>query len=59
MQSESFEKALDDYLQTQAYDEIHEAIYQFARKTFLAGWQAAKKDNTGNAQIIVIEPKKP
>ena len=57
MQSDSFEKALDDYLQTQNCDEIYEALYQFARMTFLAGWQAAKNDNTGNAQIIVLEPK--
>ena len=55
MQTDSFEKALDDYLQTQDYDTIYEAIYQFARNAFLAGWKASTNDPAGSAKIIVLD----
>lgn len=58
MEADSFEKALDDYLQAQDYDNIHEAIYQFARSAFCAGWKAAKNDSAVMADIIILDPKK-
>jgi len=42
MQTDIFEKALDEFLQGKNYDHAEEAIYQLARAAFLAGWYAAK-----------------
>ena len=56
LQSDVFEQALDEYLQSKNYDNIQEAVYQFARSAFLAGWQAAKNDPANRGSIIILDP---
>ena len=53
METDVFEKALDAYLETIHYDQMQELLYQFARSTFPAGWQAAQH-NYG-ARITVLQ----
>ena len=45
MASDTFEKALDDFLQTTEYDQAEDAIYTIVRKALSAGWRAAAETN--------------
>jgi len=41
MLSNDFEKAFSDYLETQEYDRMQNALFTFVRQAFLAGWLSA------------------
>lgn len=51
MASDTFEKALDDFLQTTEYDRAEDAIYTIVRKAFSADWRAAVETN--DAQKVI------
>ena len=42
MQTNEFEQAFSDFLETKAYDEAEDALFSVMRMAFLAGWRAAR-----------------
>ena len=41
MQSDAFEKAFGEFLESKTCDEAEDAVFTVIRTAFLAGWQAA------------------
>lgn len=45
MNSDELEKAYSDFLDGEIYDKAEEGLFQLIRAAFIAGWNAAKRDN--------------
>ena len=41
MKTNSYEEAFDNFINSREYDRVEEAIFQFARECFEAGYRAA------------------
>ncbi len=44
MQSDKFEEAFSDFLESKAYDHGEDALFNLTRAAFAAGWKAAKRE---------------
>ena len=53
MQNETFEQALDEFLEQAEYDAAYEAIFQLVKAAFLAGWKV--RESQPPAQIIPLQ----
>ena len=47
MESNDFEQAFSDFLDSRAYDQAEDALFSMVRMAFLAGWKAAGGDEAG------------
>ena len=56
MQNDAYEKAFDEFLERQVYEEAHEAIFALVRAAFLAGWRA--RESGAPAEIIPLYDEK-
>lgn len=54
MHTNDFEGALDRFLNSREYDRFEEAVYQFARTAFEAGWKAAGGVEPDSEKIIDV-----
>lgn len=45
MNSNELEEAFSDFIDGEIYDKTEEALFELIRAAFLAGWNAAKRDN--------------
>lgn len=58
MYSDDFEGAFSDFLDSEEYDKIEEAIFRLARSAFEAGWRAAGGDpDVKGGKIVEIVRK--
>ena len=42
MQTNEFEQAFSDFLDTKAYDDAEDTLFSVIRMAFVAGWKAAR-----------------
>lgn len=42
MQTNEFEQAFSDFLETKAYDDAEDTLFSVLRMAFIAGWKAAR-----------------
>ena len=45
MNSDELEKAYSDFLDGEVYDKAEDELFHLIRAAFVAGWNAAKRDN--------------
>ena len=45
MNSDELEKAYSDFLDGEVYDKAEDRLFNLIRVAFVAGWNAAKRDN--------------
>jgi len=53
METDTFEKAFSDYLESPEYDAAEDALFSAIRAAFLAGWKAACGDTPEPVKNIV------
>jgi len=61
MESNTFEKALSDFIDRREYDEAQSALFDFdmVRISFKAGWQAAGGEPPSPQPVLQLVPKQP
>ena len=57
MESNTFEKALSDFIDRREYDEAQSALFDLVRISFKAGWQAAGGNPPLPQPVIQLVPK--
>ena len=63
MQSDSYEKAFDNFIDGKEYDQAEQAIFRLVRAAFEAGWRAAinvmdeKNEEASPLQNLVDFPR--
>ncbi len=45
MKSDELEQAFSDFIEGEKYDKAETALFDLIRFAFVAGWEAAKRDN--------------
>jgi len=59
MKATDFEKAFGDFLDRREYDEAETALFQMARLSFKAGWEAAGGSPLEPQPIVRLVPRPP
>lgn len=59
MESNTFEKAFDDFIERHEYDKAQTALFDMVHISFAAGWQAAGGNLPTSQPIIQLLTKKP
>ncbi len=59
MQSDAFEIAFGEFLESKTCDEAEAAVFALMREAFLAGWQAAGGESTAPPDNMIFLLHKP
>ena len=54
MYSNDFEEKFDAFLENRAYDTAEEAVFHLVRAAFIAGWEAAGGEPSGQYRLFEV-----